>query len=520
MTRHASTPRLASTAALTTVLALAAASAQADPSDFRPGAPGVGDTYYPGYGNGGYDVSRYRIDLTYHPTDNHIEAQTIIDARGDAGPEPVQPRPRRPHGAKHRGRRPRRVLVPQRPGAQRDAPARAEGGPRVPDGGSVRRCAGRVRPAGYRRQDRLHGHRRRGHRGRPARGGRPPGSPPTTTRGTRRRTRSWWLCPTATKSWPTVSCSPVARTRAGRPSRGALPSRWRPTWPPSTSASGMCAPGRPPAACRSTTPSTRTWWPTPCSALPSTPRSSARARSSTSSPTTSARTRSTPWAAIVDDQATSCFALGDPDPAGVLRGTSCRTAATFVVAHELAHQWFGDASPWTAGRTSGSTRASPPMPSGSGRSSEGLPPPSGDRPVRLRPDPRRRPVLGRCGSATRASRTCSTSRCTSGARWRYRRCAPRWATRTSGGSSGRGPPAAAGGTGTTPQLVALAEQISGTDLGPLFDAWLYTGAKPAAAVAASGAARATFGTSTKSAHASSYARQWLAGLQQRAGRGR
>ena len=64
MTRHASTPRLASTAALTTVLALAAASAQADPSDFRPGAPGVGDTYYPGYGNGGYDVSRYRIDLT------------------------------------------------------------------------------------------------------------------------------------------------------------------------------------------------------------------------------------------------------------------------------------------------------------------------------------------------------------------------------------------------------------------------------------------------------------------------
>jgi len=79
MVRHAS-PRLASTAALTMVLALAAASAQADPSDFRPGAPGVGDTYYPGYGNGGYDVSGYRIDLTYHPTDNRIEAQTTIEA--------------------------------------------------------------------------------------------------------------------------------------------------------------------------------------------------------------------------------------------------------------------------------------------------------------------------------------------------------------------------------------------------------------------------------------------------------
>ena len=74
-----------------------------------------------------------------------------------------------------------------------------------------------------------------------------------------------------------------------------------------------------------------------------------------------------------------------------------------------------------------------------------------------------------------------------------------------------------GGTGTTPQLVALAERVSGTDLAPLFDAWLYTGAKPAAAAAVSGAARATFGTSATSAHAAAYARQWLAGLQQRAG---
>ena len=31
------------------------------------GAPGVGDTYYPTYGNGGYDVKRYELDTNYNP---------------------------------------------------------------------------------------------------------------------------------------------------------------------------------------------------------------------------------------------------------------------------------------------------------------------------------------------------------------------------------------------------------------------------------------------------------------------
>ena len=71
-------------AAVVTVLAAAlaatASAATADPSDFDPGDPGIGDPYFPSYGNGGYDVSRYRIDLRYQPDGNRIEAVTTIEA--------------------------------------------------------------------------------------------------------------------------------------------------------------------------------------------------------------------------------------------------------------------------------------------------------------------------------------------------------------------------------------------------------------------------------------------------------
>ena len=46
-----------------------------------------------------------------------------------------------------------------------------------------------------------------------------------------------------------------------------------------------------------------------------------------------------------------------------------------------------------------------------------------------------------------------------------------------------GDAARAGGTGTTPQFIALAEQVSGQDLTALFDAWLYTPSKPVLATA-------------------------------------
>ena len=43
-----------------------AAGSDADPR-FTPGAPGVGDDYFPYAGNGGYDVRRYRLQLRYRP---------------------------------------------------------------------------------------------------------------------------------------------------------------------------------------------------------------------------------------------------------------------------------------------------------------------------------------------------------------------------------------------------------------------------------------------------------------------
>jgi aminopeptidase N len=46
-----------------------------------PGAPGIGDTYYPLDGNGGYDVSHYNIRLSYQPATDLLSGTTTILAR-------------------------------------------------------------------------------------------------------------------------------------------------------------------------------------------------------------------------------------------------------------------------------------------------------------------------------------------------------------------------------------------------------------------------------------------------------
>jgi aminopeptidase N len=55
-----------------------AVAASAAPS---PGSDGAGDPYYPRYGNGGYDVSHYKIAIDYDPATGVLTGDTTITAR-------------------------------------------------------------------------------------------------------------------------------------------------------------------------------------------------------------------------------------------------------------------------------------------------------------------------------------------------------------------------------------------------------------------------------------------------------
>ncbi|TWV32073.1 M1 family metallopeptidase [Streptomyces misionensis] len=65
--------------------ALAAASLllaiPASAASYSPGAPGIGDPYYPYYGNGGYDVSHYDLRLRYQPKTDELQGTATILAR-------------------------------------------------------------------------------------------------------------------------------------------------------------------------------------------------------------------------------------------------------------------------------------------------------------------------------------------------------------------------------------------------------------------------------------------------------
>ncbi|WP_430542461.1 M1 family metallopeptidase [Streptomyces iconiensis] len=56
-------------------LLLAVPASAAEPS---PGTPGVGDPYYPEYGNGGYDVSHYDLRLTYQPKTDALQGTATL----------------------------------------------------------------------------------------------------------------------------------------------------------------------------------------------------------------------------------------------------------------------------------------------------------------------------------------------------------------------------------------------------------------------------------------------------------
>ena len=41
----------------------------------------MGDAYYPTYGNGGYDVGHYELDLAYDPATDVLEGDATIKAK-------------------------------------------------------------------------------------------------------------------------------------------------------------------------------------------------------------------------------------------------------------------------------------------------------------------------------------------------------------------------------------------------------------------------------------------------------
>ena len=60
--------------------ARSANSASPPASHFAPGSTGIGDPYFPTYGNGGYDVASYDLKLRYDPTSGELDGTATIRA--------------------------------------------------------------------------------------------------------------------------------------------------------------------------------------------------------------------------------------------------------------------------------------------------------------------------------------------------------------------------------------------------------------------------------------------------------
>ena len=78
------------------------------------GAPGIGDEYYPTYGNGGYDVKRYLLDVAYDPATRRARRQGDDQGTGDAERLQLQPRLRRARDLEDHRRRGQGNLDPRR----------------------------------------------------------------------------------------------------------------------------------------------------------------------------------------------------------------------------------------------------------------------------------------------------------------------------------------------------------------------------------------------------------------------
>jgi aminopeptidase N len=69
------------TAVTVAILSAPAAADDAPVDDAIPGAPGIGDPYYPLDGNGGYDVDSYELAVTYDPATDLLRGTATIQSR-------------------------------------------------------------------------------------------------------------------------------------------------------------------------------------------------------------------------------------------------------------------------------------------------------------------------------------------------------------------------------------------------------------------------------------------------------
>ncbi|MET0763264.1 MAG: M1 family metallopeptidase [Blastococcus sp.] len=67
-------------AATTVLVGMSPVTALADEGGGRPGAPGIGDPYFPLDGNGGYDVGHYDLDVKYQPATDVLTGVATIQA--------------------------------------------------------------------------------------------------------------------------------------------------------------------------------------------------------------------------------------------------------------------------------------------------------------------------------------------------------------------------------------------------------------------------------------------------------
>ena len=66
-------------------LGLGLAAAGPAEAQFAPGSPGVGDPFFPKAGNGGYDVGAYSLRLRYRPDSDRLRARARIEATATQG---------------------------------------------------------------------------------------------------------------------------------------------------------------------------------------------------------------------------------------------------------------------------------------------------------------------------------------------------------------------------------------------------------------------------------------------------